>query len=115
VLDGGKVEDARAIAREARERDGGMPGVRALGFWLESRDRPQVSMNLVDIDVTGPRRAFDEVAALADARGLEVLDSEIVGLAPAAALPPGDAEHVRLRGFDPDRQILERLIEEETL
>jgi glutamate formiminotransferase len=43
---------------------------------------------------------------------MRVLDSEIVGLAPASALPPGVAEHVRLAGFDPERQILERLVED---
>ena len=39
-------------------------------------------------------------------------DSEIVGLVPEAALADGDIEHVRLAAFDPDRQVLERLIEE---
>ena len=44
---------AAAIAQSVRERDGGLRGVRALGFWLASRDRPQVSMNLVDLEATG--------------------------------------------------------------
>ena len=42
---------------------------------------------------------------------MEVVDSEIVGLAPEAALPPGTGEHVRLDGFSPDEQILEDLVE----
>jgi len=42
---------------------------------------------------------------------MEVLESEIVGLAPEAALPPGDEEHIRLAGFSPNEQILERLLE----
>ncbi len=67
-------------------------------------------MNLVDFEVTGVRTAFDAVVAEASARGMEVLDSEIVGLAPAAALPPGTVEHVRLAGFSPDEQILEELV-----
>jgi glutamate formiminotransferase len=50
------------------------------------------------------------VAYEASGKGMEVLDSEIVGLAPEAALAAGDAEHIRLRGFEPDEQILERLI-----
>jgi glutamate formiminotransferase len=105
---------AKEIAKQVREAGGGLPSVRAIAFAVPERAAVTVSMNLLDVDVTGPRRAFDEVARLATARGIEVLDSEIVGLAPEAALPPGDAEHVRLRGFDPDHQILERLIEEET-
>ena len=69
-------------------------------------------MNLVDFEVNGPRSAYDAVVARARAHGLEVTDSEIVGLVPEAALGPGDAEHVRLAGFDPGTQVLERLIEE---
>jgi glutamate formiminotransferase len=57
------------------------------------------------------REAFDAVAAGAGDRGLEIVDSEIVGLAPEAALPEGVTEHVRLAGFDPDEQILERLVD----
>jgi glutamate formiminotransferase len=70
-----------------------------------------VSMNLVDVEVTGVRMAFDAVVEAAASRAIEVLDSEIVGLAPSAALPPGTGEHVRLTGFSPDRQILEELVE----
>ena len=68
-------------------------------------------MNLVDFEVTGVRDCVRRGAKEATARGLEVTDSEIVGLAPEAALPPGDEEHVRLKGFAPDEQILERLVE----
>jgi glutamate formiminotransferase len=69
-------------------------------------------MNLVDVDVTTPRRAFDEVSRLAAERGMSVLSSEIVGLVPEAALRPGDAQHVRLRDFDPTAQVLERLVDD---
>ena len=53
LVDAATSRVARRIAREIRERDGGLPGVRALGFMLESQRRPQVSMNLVDLDRTG--------------------------------------------------------------
>jgi glutamate formiminotransferase len=86
VLDGGVVEDAKEIARAARERDGGMPGVRALGLWLASRERPQVSMNLVDLDRTGVERAWTHIAELARAHGRSVSETELVGLLPAAEL-----------------------------
>jgi hypothetical protein len=42
---------------------------------------------------------------------MTVRDSEIVGLAPEAVLPAGTAEHVRLDGFSPEAQILERLVD----
>lgn len=86
VLDGGAVEDAQEIARAARERDGGMPGVRALGFWLESRDRPQVSMNLIDLERTGVEKACARIEELARARGHRLREIELVGLIPAAEL-----------------------------
>jgi glutamate formiminotransferase len=106
----GAVEGAREIARAVRESGGGLPAVRAIGFEVPARGAVTVSMNLVDAEVTGPRAAFDAVWRLAAERGLSVVSSEIVGLVPAAALAPGDAEHLRLEGFDENAQILERLL-----
>jgi glutamate formiminotransferase len=108
----GSEDGAREIARAVRESSGGLAAVRAIGFAVPERGAVTVSMNLVDIDVTGIREAFDAVAYEAGRRGMQVLDSEIVGLAPNAALPPGVAEHVGLTGFDPNEQILERLVAE---
>jgi glutamate formiminotransferase len=109
-LSGTDEQAAKDIARGIRESAGGLPAVRAIGFAVPERGCVTVSMNLVDFEVTGLRTAFDAVVAEASARGMEVLDSEIVGLAPAAALPPGTGEHVRLAGFSPDEQILEELV-----
>jgi glutamate formiminotransferase len=110
-LDGSDEDAAKAIARGVRESSGGLQAVRAIGFFVPERGCVTVSMNLVDHEVTGVRAAFDAVEARAAERGLTVTDSEIVGLAPRSALGEGDIEHVRLRGFDPDRQVLEALIE----
>jgi len=103
---------AKDIARTIRESSGGLPALRAIGFFVPERGCSTVSMNLVDFTTTGVRAAYDAVVAQADARSAEVLDTEIVGLVPEAALSPEDAEHVRLRGFDRATQVLERLIEE---
>ena len=102
---------AKEIARAVRESSGGLPAVRAIGFSVPERGCVTVSMNLLDFEVTGIREAFDAVSAEAASRALEVSDSEIVGLVPEDALPRGDEEHVRLKGFSPEEQILERLIE----
>jgi glutamate formiminotransferase/formiminotetrahydrofolate cyclodeaminase len=109
----GPVEGAKAIAKAVRESGGGLPAVRAIGFEVPDRDAVTVSMNLVDVDVTPPRAAFDEVARLAADRGMRVRSSEIVGLVPVAALSPGDEAHLRLEGFDADTQILERLVSDD--
>ncbi len=103
---------AKDIARTIRESNGGLPALRAIGFAVPERGCSTVSMNLVDFTTTGVRAAYDAVVAQAGARGAEVLDTEIVGLVPEAALPPEDAEYVRLRGFDRAAQVLERLIQE---
>lgn len=110
-LSGGDEDDAKQIAGEIRESSGGLPAVRAIGFAIPDRGSVTVSMNLVDVEVTGVRAAFDAVSEAASARGMDVLNSEIVGLAPETALPRGTEEYVKLSGFSRDRQILERLIE----
>lgn len=111
-LDGRDEATARSIAKAVRESGGGLPAVRAIGFAVPERDGVvTVSMNLVDHEVTGLRAAFDRVAALAAEHGLDITDSEIVGLVPDSALAPADPGYLRLQGFDADRQVLERLIE----
>jgi glutamate formiminotransferase len=111
-LDGRDEEAAKEIARAIRESSGGLPAVRAIGFAVPERGGiVTVSMNLVDHEVTGLRTAFGAVARLAAARGMEITDTEIVGLVPEAALGADDIDHLRLAGFDPERQVLERLLE----
>ena len=109
----GAEDDAKEIARSIRESSGGLPAVRAIGFAVPERGAVTVSMNLVDIDVTSPRVAFDAVRELATERGMEVRSSEIVGLVPRAALDEDDIGYLRLEGFDADEQILERLVSTE--
>jgi glutamate formiminotransferase len=109
----GAEGDAKEIARSVRESSGGLPALRAIGFAVPERGAVTVSMNLVDIDVTSPRVAFDTVRELATERGMEILSSEIVGLVPRAALGEDDIGYLRLEGFDADAQILERLVSTE--
>jgi glutamate formiminotransferase len=108
-LASGDPGPARRIARAVRERDGGLPAVRALGLVLDRRGVTQVSMNLLDFRVTPPAVAFAAVAELAAEAGVEVIDSEIVGLVPEAALAGTDPASLRLRGFSRDRLLEERL------
>jgi glutamate formiminotransferase len=116
------VDLARRIAAAVRERDGGLPAVRAMGVALAARGSPgdrrggppegrvQVSMNLLDYRVTPPAVAFAAVAELAERAGARVEASEIVGLVPAAALAGVDPADLRLRGFTPEL-LLERRLE----
>ena len=92
-LDSDRVDAARRIARTIRESGGGLPALRALGVRRADRDgagpRAQVSMNLPDFRRTSLREAFEAVRREAEALGVGVAGSEIVGLPPAAALWPG--------------------------
>ncbi|HZA81335.1 MAG TPA: glutamate formimidoyltransferase, partial [Actinomycetes bacterium] len=108
-LAGADLELATAIAAAVRERDGGLPAVRAMGVALEERGLVQVSMNLLDYRVTPPAAAFAAVAALAERAGATAVASEIVGLAPAAALA-GDPTDLRLRGPVTDLLLETRLL-----
>src|SRR6185503_17562912 len=74
------VQIAKDIAKLVRTSSGGLPAVQASGF--DVAGKAQVSMNLLDIDVTPPAVVFARVAALARERGVEVDRSELVGLIP---------------------------------
>lgn len=105
-LDTEDVAVARAIARKVRERDGGLPALKALGLYLAERRCAQVSMNVCDYTRTGLAEAFRAVEAEAARLGAGVRGSEIVGLVPREALPPDPERTIRLVGFHP-RQVLE--------
>ena len=88
------VAVARTIARQIRERDGGLPAVRALGLLVDGR--AQVSMNLVDYQATSPHTAVEAVRRQAARNGVEIDRSELIGLIPQGALPGSEEQ-------DPDR------------
>jgi glutamate formiminotransferase len=92
---------ARGVAHELRERDGGLPGVRALGLPLPSAGRVQVSLNLVDLDATGLETALVAARERVEARGGRVARVELVGLVPAAALVGASAELLAWSGLSP--------------
>jgi len=101
---------ARQIAREVRERDGGLPCVRALGFALYTRGLVQVSMNLTDYGRTSIGRAFLAVRAAAARRSVEIAGAEIVGLLPRAALDRQASYFPLLENFR-ETLVLETLLE----
>jgi len=101
---------ARSIARAVRERDGGLPFVKALGFELKSRGVVQVSMNLTDYEQTTIARAFAAVQSEAERRGVEIAGAEIVGLLPRAALDRNASYFPLLENFQ-ETLVLENLLE----
>ena len=109
VLDTGDVELAQRVAHHVRERGGGLPGVRALGFELASRRQAQVSMNVTALSATGAEQACSEVRRLARAEGVEVVEVELVGLLPRAELARWSTEFRHWAGFTDDQTIEGRL------
>jgi glutamate formiminotransferase / 5-formyltetrahydrofolate cyclo-ligase len=108
------VEIAREIARVVRERDGGFPGVRALGLELPTAGVVQVSMNVTDWEAAALHVIVARIVDEAAARGVEVLGSELVGLMPAGAAVAAAGSMLHIEGFD-RRHVLElRLLESES-
>ena len=100
---------AKRIAKKIRERDGGLPGIKALGLFIADRACAQVSINVCDFTRTSLEAVYAAVEREAKSAGVVVRSSEIVGLAPQAALPPGSVERVKLAGFRPEQVIENRL------
>jgi len=106
------LEDAHAIAAVVRERDGGFPGVRALGLDLPGSGRVQVSMNVEDWEAAALHEIVARIEAEAASRGAEVAGSELVGLMPAGAAAAAAGAMLRIDGFDASRLIETRLLED---
>ena len=100
----GDLELAKGIAAGLRESGGGLPGVRALGLYLEDRQRAQVSTNVHDHRAVPLRDVVDYVRERA-----EVAEAELIGLAPRAAFE-GFPDDVPLRAFDPERHLIEEAL-----
>ena len=84
-LDSSDVELAKRIARRIRESGGGLPKVQANGFWIEELGRAQVSMNVLDFTTTPLWVVWETVRDVAAEDGVELAESELIGLAPLAA------------------------------
>ena len=104
------VETAKAIASVVRERDGGFPGVRALGLDLPGAGRVQVSMNVEDWEASALHEVVARIEAEAAARGARVLRSELVGLMPAGAAAAAAGAQLRIAGLDASRVLELRLL-----
>ena len=104
------INVAKEIARLIRTSSGGFPEVKALGLALPSRGMVQVSMNLTDFEQTGVDTVYVEISRLAAERGVEIAESELIGLMPRRAMEQAGARLLKLNGFEP-QSIVENRIE----
>jgi glutamate formiminotransferase len=105
-LDTNRLDVAKKIASAIRMSSGGLRYVKAMGIALEDRGIVQVSMNLTNYEKTPIFRVFDLVKREAARYGVNVLESEIVGLVPSAALMQTAEYFLQLEGFSAG-QVLE--------
>ena len=107
----GELTAAREIASVVRERDGGFPGVRALGLELPRAGLVQVSMNVEDWEAAALHELLAAIEREAAARAVEVVASELVGLMPGGAAAAAAGAALRIHGFDASRVLELRLLE----
>lgn len=108
-----RLDVAKKIAQAVRHSSGGFRFVKAMGVSLADRGLVQVSMNLTNFEKTPVHRAFDLVQREAARYGVAVLESEVVGLVPQAALLAAAEHYLQLAGFDAT-QVLETRLREAT-
>jgi glutamate formiminotransferase / 5-formyltetrahydrofolate cyclo-ligase len=101
-----RLDVAKKIASAIRQSSGGYRFVKAAGFKLEERGIVQVSMNLTNYEKTPIFRVFETVKREAARYGVSILESEIVGLVPSAALVAASEFYLQLAAFKSD-QVLE--------
>ena len=106
-----RLDVAKKIAAAVRFSSGGFRYVKAMGITLADRGIVQVSMNLTNFEKTPVLRVFEAVKREAERHGVSVLESEIVGLVPSAALTDVAISALQLTQFRQD-QVLERRLKE---
>jgi glutamate formiminotransferase len=104
-----RLDVAKKIAATIRMSSGGFRFVKAMGIALDDRGIVQVSMNLTNYEKTPIFRVFEVVKREAARYGVNVLESEVVGLVPSAALTAAAEFYLQLEGFKSDQVLETRL------
>jgi len=104
-----RLDVAKKVAAAIRHSSGGYRFVKAMGIRLEERGIVQVSMNLTNYEKTPIFRVFETVKREAARYGVQVLESEIVGLVPSAALNAAAEFYLQIEGFKVDQVLENRL------
>jgi glutamate formiminotransferase len=104
-----RLDVAKKIAAAVRHSSGGFRFVKAMGVSLADRGIVQVSMNLTNYEKTPMFRVFEAVKREAERYGVQVLESEIIGLVPAAALLSGAEHFLQIADFKPEQVLETRL------
>jgi len=101
------LDIANKIAKIVRASGGGFKCCKGIGVMLEDRNIAQVSMNMVDYEITPLYRVFELIKIEAARYGVTVIGSELIGLAPAKALIDCSEYYLKIEDFDYKKQVLE--------
>ena len=101
------VEIAKNIANISREVKGGFKCVKAMGLLLEERNVAQVSINMTNFNITPLHRVLELVRREAARYGVNVIGTEVIGLAPMKAFLDAAEYYLQIEDFDPDVQVIE--------
>lgn len=105
------LDFAKRVARKIRESSGGIPSVQALGVELKERRMVQVSMNLTDYRRTSIPKVVEFIRAEIAGTGVEIAETELVGVLPLEALEDVVREYLKMPEFTPEQVIETHLLE----
>jgi len=105
------IKVARRIAEAVRASSGGLCHVKGIGLALEERGLVQVSMNIVDYEKNALYRVVELIRMEARRWGVPLVETEVYGMIPAAALMDSAAYYMQLAGFDASQVVELRLLE----
>jgi glutamate formiminotransferase len=100
---GVSVEELRPLAKALRERNGGVPGLRALALALPGRGAVQLSMNLEVVEKRDPMAVFEKVETGVTALGGEIEGTEVIGMIPETLVLAAAGDRLRLFEPRPER------------
>lgn len=101
------LELAKDIAKRIRTSSGGLPHLRAKEIQLAQSGKIQISTVLTNFRITGLKTVYEAIRAPAAQLGVQISETELIGMVPAAALMDFAGQELRVAGFDPARQVLE--------
>ncbi|WP_124057341.1 glutamate formimidoyltransferase [Vaginisenegalia massiliensis] len=106
-LDTDDIEIANKIAKMVRGSSGGYKYCKAIGVMLEDRNIAQVSMNMVNFEKTPLYRVVETVRFEAARYGVNIIETELIGLCPAKALIDAAEWYLQIADLDYGKQVLE--------
>lgn len=110
-LDTNSIDIANEIAKIVRASNGGLSFVKGIGVALKERNLVQVSMNIVDYEKNALYRVLELIRLEAKKYGVNVIESEVYGMVPAAALLDSAEYYMQITGFNPNQVLELRLLE----